>query len=285
MPLSAVFLAALFSSAKDLVSKKLAFAVSGGLSAFASFAFAIPYYLVALLISYLLGSESFAITGVFLVLVILRSITDTAGEYCKMHALSYGDISLVSPLLALAPVMILLLSPAITGDPLTRTGIISVSLVVAGTLVLVWQPRGAGANIDFRAISYSFGTSIFFALNNCFDRLAVQEASPLISAFAMTLLSCIFLAPLALRKVERREHLVQFSRPFILRGLFETLYMVAKLYAMQTLQAPYVSALLKVSLLFSLIGGKVMFGETDLLRRASASILILAGVCAVILDS
>lgn len=279
----AVSLAAIFATSKDLVSKKLAASVEVGVSAFASFLFALPFYFVLMFILWSIGQESFLLSWGFVALVVARSITDVIAEYCKMQALQHGDLSLVSPLLSLSPVFILLVSPIITGDPMTKTGAISVLLVVAGTLVLLYKP-GARHQVDKRAYFYSFATSIFFALNNCFDRLAVQKSTPVFSGFAMTLLAAIFLWPMIWKNKPGQAQLKQYFSAFTLRGLFEVLYMVAKLYALQTMQAPYVAALLRVSLLFSIIGGRIMFDEKDFFKRLCAGVLILMGVCTVFLE-
>jgi drug/metabolite transporter (DMT)-like permease len=54
--------------------------------------------------------------------------------------------------------------------------------------------------------------------------------------------------------------------------------MVGKLYALQFLQPAYVTGILRLSLVFSIIGGRVFFGETDTLRRLLAAALIIGGV-------
>ena len=86
MGLALALLSCFFATAKDLVSKRLAGQLDGTVSTFASFAFAVPYYLLVLGVLYLFGQEPFAITRAFLLLVLLRSITDTFAEWMKMYA-------------------------------------------------------------------------------------------------------------------------------------------------------------------------------------------------------
>ncbi len=137
-------LAALLSThlllAKDLMSKRLAFRLDGTVSTFASFAFALPFYLVLLLVLWLLGMEHFTYSRTFLTLVLLRSLTDTFAEWMKMHAFAHGDLSLVVLVLSLSPLLLLITSPLITGDPLTFAEIASVFLVVAGSMLMVYRP-------------------------------------------------------------------------------------------------------------------------------------------------
>lgn len=276
------FLSAVFSSSKDLISKKLAFNVSGTISAFASFLFALPYYFVLLLVLGLTGKETFHFSTGFLGLVILRSLTDTAAEWLKMHALTKGDISLIGPFLSLSTLFLLFTSPVITGDKIPALGFTAVALTICGTTILVFPSKVREEKLPWKGIALALCSAFCFSLNNCFDRLAVQHASPALSAFAMTLLAALFLLPFAIRQGKELAVLKVRAREFSLRGLFEILFMVIKLYALQYLQAPYVSAIQKSSVLLNIIGGRVMFGETETRRRLFAASLILFGVMLVI---
>src|SRR5262245_32422985 len=114
----AAVLSAFFSSSKDLLSKRLAFHLDGTVSTFASFGFALPFYVLVLAVLYLLGVETFECSFLFLMLVLLRSITDTFAEWLKMYAFAHGDISVVATFFSLSPLFLLITSPLITHDPL-----------------------------------------------------------------------------------------------------------------------------------------------------------------------
>ena len=146
-------LAACLGTAKDVVSKKLAGNVSGIISAFASFAFALPFYLTALLILWVLGYEDFAFGESFLFLVIARAFTDALAEWMKMKAFETGEISVVSSFISLSPLFLIVNSPLITGDSLPTGGILAILLVVTGTLLLSWKGKKEGA--IFTPVSYT----------------------------------------------------------------------------------------------------------------------------------
>jgi drug/metabolite transporter (DMT)-like permease len=278
MGLLASLLSAVFSSAKDLMSKRLAFQLDGTTSTFASFAFALPFYVVVLAVLLLLGREVVTWSVAFLTLVFLRSVTDALAEGMKMHAFAHGDISVVATFFSISPLFLLITSPLITGDPLSVTGAVAVVLVVGGSLLLVYRPSTKGWAGQKRAILLAAGASLFFSLNSCFDRLAVQKGTPVFAGFGMTLLSAAFLLPLIVHRWERLQALRVHQTRLWLRGLLEVAFMVSKLYALQYLQAPYVVGLLRLSLLLSIIGGRVFFREQDFGRRLAAGILILGGV-------
>src|SRR6516164_4185498 len=111
MGIFAALLSAVFSTSKDIVSKKLTVKIDGTASAFASFAFALPFYLIVLLMLWLLGYNIFTFTQAFWLLVLARALTDVFAEWLKMYAFGHGDISLVNILFSLSPLCLLAMSP------------------------------------------------------------------------------------------------------------------------------------------------------------------------------
>ncbi len=278
MGLLAALLSTVFSSSKDLMSKRLAYRLDGTVSTFASFAFALPFYLLLLSVLWLLGLEKFTCSVMFLTLVLLRSSTDTVAEWMKMHAFAHGDLSIVVLVLSLSPLVLLITSPLITGDPLRGAEIASIVLVVAGSILMVYRPSTRKGPTQTRGILLAAGAALFFSLNSCFDRLAVERGTPAFSGFTMTLLSALFLTPLVLGRAHRIDALRTHYLDFLIRGLLETSFMVCKLFALQSMHAPTLASIQRLSLLLSIIGGRVFFKEEDFARRLAGGCLIVAGV-------
>ncbi|MCS6977491.1 MAG: DMT family transporter [Gemmatales bacterium] len=270
-------MSAVFAASKDLLSKRLAFRIDGTASTFASFFFALPFYVIVLTILGLSGAETTTWTRSFLLLVFLRAVTDTAAEWLKMYALAYGDISIVATFFSLSPLFLLVTSPLITGDPLSWFEVAAVSLVVAGSIVMVYRPSLVGWQHQMKGILLASGAALFFSLNSCFDRLAVKEGTPVFTGFTMTLLSAVFLVPFVIGHPQRMEGLRTNWLGLTARGVLEIAFMVCKLAALQYLTAPDVVALQRLSLVLSIIGGRVFFKEADFVRRLLAGLLILGG--------
>lgn len=282
MGLFAAFLSALFSATKDLVSKRLAFRLHGTVSTFASFAFALPFYLLLIAALLLWKGTAFELPEAFLLLVVLRSITDAFAEGMKMHAFNHGDISVVASFFSVSPLFLLFLSPLITGDSVSVSEAVAVVLVVLGSLALVYRPSQADWHKQRKGIGLALGAAVFFALNSCFDRRAVVGGNPyftpVLAGFAMTLLSAVLILPVAFARQGSVSSLRQHWAGLSLRGFFEVAFMVGKLSASQYLTAPKVAAVLRLSVVFSIIGGRVFFKEADFPRRLLAGVLIVAGV-------
>ena len=228
MALIAAFLSAVFSSSKDLFSKKLSFKIEGTLSAFASFLFALPYYLLVLCLLGFLGLENFTINREILILVFLRSVSDTLAELLKMHAIGKADISLISSVFALYPLILLFVSPLITGDNSSPVLIAATVIIVAGSMLLVWRSGSQSVKNQWPGVLLAVGSAFCFALNTSFDRLAAQASTPVFAAFSMTFLSCIFLTPFALRSSSGSAYSLLKSNKGALfaRGFFEIGFMV-----------------------------------------------------------
>src|SRR5437879_4492369 len=266
MGVFASFLSAALSSAKDLVSKRLASRLDGMTSTFASFAYALPYYSVLLTIlgiwgEYLLGEEALTWSLTFFLLVLARSVTDTLAEGLKMHAFAHGDISVVACFFSISPLFLLITSPLITGDETSFEGIVALVVVVGGSVLIMYRPSASGLAAQKKGILLAIGASFFFSLNSCFDRLAVLEGTPVFAGFAMTLLSAGFLLPFIVWRRDRLESLRVHRGRLWVRGFLEVGFMVCKLYAIRELQAPYVVGMQRLSLVFSIIGGRLFFGE------------------------
>jgi uncharacterized membrane protein len=271
-------LSACSATAKDIVSKSVASRVHPSVSTFASFIFAIPFYLALIGLSYIFGSQPLSYTGPFIWLVVARSLSDAFAEAFKMKALQVGDISLVSSFLSLSPLILALLSPIITGDRVTTHDWIALILIVAASLIIVRRDRHTGMILQMRAIIYACLASIAFALNSCFDRLAVVNSGALVAGFSMTVLAGVIVAPMAFYRSSAISELRANFRDFLTRGAWETLFMVAKLAALQFLEAHVVSGIARVSLLLSVLAGRIRFGEQDTLRRIGSAVLMYLGL-------
>jgi uncharacterized membrane protein len=272
--------AAFLVTAKDVVSKSVASRVSGTVSTIASFLYALPFYLLLIAIAVCLGYEDLSFTGKFIGLVAIRAITDIGAEWFKMTALAKGDLSVVAAFYSLSPVFLLFLSPILTGDELTSGGIIGVILVGLGTFTFGMKPS-KGQPTQYKAMVLGLISALFFSLNSCFDKLAVTESSPLLSGFAMTALSGLILVPFS--KEPLISTLSQNNRPFLLRGFFETIFMICKLAALQCLQAPYVVAIMRGSIIISIISGRTIFKESNFIQRLLGGVIILIGITTIVL--
>ena len=275
----ATIIATVFASAKDIVSKGISSDVHGTVSACTSFLFALPWYIMVLAISHFLGIAPFEYTGQFLLFAFLRSLTDSFAELFKMHALACGEISFIANFFSLNTVFLLFLAPIITGDQISNLGLAGVAIIITGSLLLL---KGPEKEIPWKGVFLALIAAFFFSLNICLDRLAVQQSNPIFSGFCMTILSGLILLFPMLRVKNWKGQILSSTKPLTLRGLFEVLFMIIKLYGLKYLEPQYASGIQKLTLVFSVaIGGKA-FKEHDQKRRMLVSMIIVVGSLLVI---
>jgi drug/metabolite transporter (DMT)-like permease len=280
MGIIAVLLSCVFVTSKDVLSKKLAVRIDGTASTFASFAFALPFYLLVLAVMWALDYDIFHFTATFWSLVVLRAVTDVFAEWMKMYAFAHGDISLVSIVFSFSPLIVLLLSP-MTGDTLSAGGIAAVVVVVVGSVAVVYRPSHPEWGKQRKAMLLAAGATVFFGMNSIYDRIAMEQrsdpATAVVGGFTMTAVSAAMLLPFVLFRPDRLTDMSLYRRGLLARGILEVAFMVCKLVGMQFLAAAYVVGLQRLSLLLSIIAGRVVFKEGDFRRRLLAGILILGG--------
>ncbi len=273
----AAILSALFQSSKDLMSKQLAFTVDGTTSAFASFVYALPFYFICMLCLSLAGVSWWEYQGDFILFVFLRALVDTVAETLKMYAFMYADISILAGVFAISPLLLLILSPLVTGDVLRWYHVVALTCIVAGSLVLSWRSGTHSLLAQKKGIIIGLVSAVFFALNTCLDRLAAQHSSAVFSGFSMTILSALFILPFMFR-AQRIQGLKGNAKGFLWRGFFEAGFMITRLWALQFYSAPFVMTVQKLSVVLSIVGGKFAFDEKDFFRRLVAGGLVLVGV-------
>lgn len=277
MGVIAALLSACTLTAKDLVSKGVASKTHPDVSTFASFLYALPFYAIIFLVLYLTGGGALVLSQQFLVLVLMRGISDIFAEGSKMRALSTGDVSLVTGLLSLSPLILTAISPFITGDEVQLSEAVGMVFIVAGGLIIVRRDRATGTVAQPKAVLYALCGSVAFAMNSALDRLAVGHSDAVTSAFSVTLCAALLTAPVLIKVSAAKIDLANNSKAFFLRGFFETVFMVAKMAALTTLPAHIVVGIMRVSMIFTVVAGGAWFNEQDRGRRIIGTVVMYMG--------
>jgi drug/metabolite transporter (DMT)-like permease len=283
MGVIAALLCAFTSTAKDLTSKSIASRVHPDVSTFASFLFALPYYAAILSAVLLFGGETVTFSSAFIVLVLLRGISDVFAEGFKMRALEAGDVSLVTGLLSLSPLILTVLTPVLTNDTVSAKEGVSVVLIVIGGLLLIGRRGTRGTLTKPKAILYSLAGSFAFAMNTVLDKLAVAQAGPVTSAFSVTICAALLTLPALLRVPLAKPQLQNNLRSLLLRGLFETVFMIAKMAALVVLPAHIVMGIMRVSILLTVVLGGALFKEEHRAQRIFGTLVMYLGLLGLLL--
>jgi drug/metabolite transporter (DMT)-like permease len=218
--------------------------------------------------------------------IALAALCAGAYSYLLTRASSRGDISIVGPVLALAPIFSILPDWWLT-DTLPRgVGWIGVGLSVAGTAGLSRTPT---RRVDLRSFFSrgdtldALGSAVFLGVLAAVDRrnvLSMSVPSYFVAAYgilAVPLLAVVLTrAPRALAASLRPAQLVRVLGHALI-VLSGTAFQV---FALALAPAAYVSSIRRGSAVFTVLLGSAIFKEEGLAGRLAAAMLtVLGAVC------
>jgi uncharacterized membrane protein len=175
------------------------------------------------------------------------------------------------------------MTPLVTNDSVTMREGVSIVLTVIGGLLLVGRFKRGGGLPQPKAIFYAIAGSFAFATNTVLDKLAVGQAGPITSAFSVTMCAAVLTSPALLKVAAAKQQLYHNSRPLLMRGLFETTFMIAKMAALMALPAHIVVGIMRVSILLTVTLGGAMFKEEHRAQRILGTLVMYLGLLGLLL--
>ena len=287
-------LTSLFSTAQNTAVKKSAvksdiFLVAWSIGTF-SLVVIFPFF-VALV--FWQGMPEF--TKEFWVSLIYKTPLMVIAYLCYVKAYKHGDLSLISPLLALTPAIILVIAPFVINQKASIGGALGVGLIVIGAYVLNFSAskegflkpigklfRDKGAKYMMLTASIWGGTSIIDTLGVRGVRGSSLQAG-VSWAFFTSLVLVLVLTPFIIRKIRMIFKKTE-RKKFFMSGAFMGMAEICQMTAMTMLLAAYVNAIKRFSMVLGVIIGAIFFKEQDIQNRLTGSIIMLAGVILIILS-
>jgi drug/metabolite transporter (DMT)-like permease len=145
--------------------------------------------------------------------------------------------------------------------------------------------RGPVFLTPFRAIvrergsRLMLGVAALYSLTSVMGKGALQYVTPgFFGPFYFVLLGAVATLLFASRDVRTWRVLGRHPWAHLLVGLFMGAMVVAHFYAIAHIEAAYMIAVKRTSLLFGMLYGAWLFGETGLKRNFAAGTLMIAGV-------
>lgn len=200
-----------------------------------------------------------------------------------IKAIRLSPLSLTIPFLALSPVFIIFIAFAFLGELPDRSGIIGIVLIAAGAYTLNASASRNGVLGPLKAVLKEPGSvlmlavAVIYSVTSTLGKVAVQHSSPVFFGFFYPFtLTVVLTAFLGLKGNLRGV----FSRPatFIPIGLCTSAMVLTHFIAISMTQVAYMIAVKRMSLVFSVIYGWLLFKEEKIKERLAGSALMLAGV-------
>ena len=279
-------LCALALASSDALTKKALAGRDEVLILWLRFAVALPFLLVSLLIVPLppLAPGFWPTVLTALPLEMLAAVL-----YVK--ALKLSPLGLTLPFLAFTPVFLLVIPWLLLGEEITPAGGAGILSIAAGSYLLNLREVRRGFMAPLHAIRREPGSRMMLAVafiysfTSTLGKKAIACSSPLLFPVIYFSLLVLAFAPIALWRGSR--DLAAGSRRATLRaallpGISYALSIICHMLALSLTKVAYMISVKRLSLLFGVIYGHLLFRDEGLRERLLGTTLMLAGVLLIV---
>lgn len=280
-------LTAFSESMKDVFSKNNLknldeYAVAWGLRFFA-----LPFLLPLLLVIEIppLGRQ-------FWIALLVSGTLNVITTILYMRAIKLSDLSLSVPMVTFTPLFLLLTSPLLVGEFPGIYGLAGIIFIVTGSYTLNIKERSRGYLAPFKALVREKGPKLMlmvaflWSITSNFDKLGVQDSSPIFWAIAANIYISIFMLPILILKSDQKlNQLTRYIAPLLPVGLFTALTFIFQMTAINMTLVAYVISIKRTSVIMSVFWGYLIFKEKGLKERLFGSVLMIIGVVLITLHS
>jgi len=206
--------------------------------------------------------------------------------FLYMRALKLSPLSLSLPFLAFTPVFMILTGRLILGESIRLGGALGILLIVLGAYVLNLSKMKSGLLGPIRAVMREPGSwimllvSFVYSLTAPIGKVAILHSNPWFFAAVYNLVLSVVIVslwPVASGGAGMRGI---FSKPgpMLLIGLMAAMENFAHMMAIAQVEAAYMIAVKRLSLLFGVLYGAWWFGEQNIRERLAGAAIMIAGV-------
>ncbi len=203
-----------------------------------------------------------------------------------VKAIKLSPLSLTVPFLAISPVFIILIAFLILGEVPDKSGLLGILLIVMGAYLLNIKTTKEDLLGPIRAIRRERGSllmiivALIYSVTATLGKVAVQHSSPIFLGIFYPFLLTLLLSVVLWRRGLLPEVL---SRPktFLAIGVFTAIMILTHFKAISMTDVAYMISVKRASLVFSVLYGKVLFGEENIRERLAGSMLMIAGMVSI----
>ena len=270
---------ALIKGFQSIYQRKNALETDEFVTAFSSRIFGVPILLAALLYSGLpeLGAN-------FFLLAIPQSLVIAFTSIIIAKAYKESDASIVTPMYAVSPVLVLATSFMILGETPSLLGAAGVLLIAFGAYTLkinrkdslldpirkLWEERG---------VQLILVVVLIYSVTANTDKIGVNMSSPVMWPLTIYTLSSLFMLPVMISKSgDWRKKVKTEWKPLALLGSMGGIAIILQMTAVKLTLVSYVVSIKRLSIPLTVILSYFMLQEKqDTAKRIMASTLMAAG--------
>ena len=213
----------------------------------------------------------------FYPLILIAAILDFFAAIFSMYAIKTSPISLISPISSFNPVFTTIIAFLMLHEILSPTKILGVVIIVLGAYLLNVSELKEGMLLPFKKLFTNRGVLFFllanliWAITPIFQKQAIFQTKPVVplfTSFFEGLVVMAFFIPFVLAKT--KNQIPQIKRNWkllLLLGPVGALAQWAAFTAFSLASLGAVTAIFKLSILFTIIFGGVFFKEERIKER------------------
>jgi len=275
--------AALLASFNPIINKRLLANTDVSVVTWAGQAFGLPLLGLNLILFFVPLPR---VDGWFFIGILGSGTLNTLAHLAATQALKQSDASLVAPLFVFSPAVTLLVSSVALREIPAPVPLIGVGLVIAGTYLLAlpsWRVVLAPLQMvaDQQSVWLAIAASVLWGLTPVFEKTAILHTfpeNPTAAAFGALLALVIILFPIMqLRAHHPVAQIRARGRGFVALGVIGGIAPLFGYAAFSLGFVGYVSALFKMSSVFTLLWAFIFLREKNVPHRLPGAVVIVLG--------
>lgn len=242
-------------------------------------AYALPF-----LLPLLFFIEIPEVDAIFWWAILACVILDLVTTILYMKAITIAPLSLTIPYMGLTPLFSLLLSFFVLGETTSITGLIGIALISFGAYILQIDRAKYGLLEPIKAIFKNRGSfymlivAFAYSITAILGKVAIIHSSPLFMAIIYFSGLALTFTPLVVTvgKTSPKQAFSRSGGKFKI-GLAMAIMAITHFSAISMINVAYMISIKRLSLLFAILYGWLVFGEKNIKGRLMGGIIIIAG--------
>ncbi|HOJ19342.1 MAG: EamA family transporter [Ignavibacteriales bacterium] len=229
-------------------------------------------------------------TEEFITVTVISGFINIVAVLLYHRAIAEGNISEVVPMLSFTPLFLLAASPLIINEFPDWHGVTGLLLIVLGSYMLNINLARSGFLSPFKSLLRAKGTRYMFivafiwALSSNYDKIGIQQSSPLqyiiflnLFVFVGITIVLLFLKRLSIPAI------IHTNKNVVIVGIFTAFGFFLQMTALSLTLVAYVIALKRMSGMITVIWGYYFFNERNIHEKLVGSVIMFVGVLLILL--
>lgn len=240
-------------------------------------------YSLPLLVLTLIFIEKPSVDKRFYISILIGLPINILSYFLYMKAILLSPLSLSLPFLAFTPVFMIFTGYLVLGEVPNYLGVVGIILVVSGAYVLNISPNMKDPFLPIKSFFREKGSvlmalvSILFSFGAVIGKLGIISSSPLYFSCMFFIVQNILILLFTIKQLSVLKQVSRFHPKLMVVGTFYFSHILFHNYAISMVEASYMIAVKRLSILFGMIYGAVLFKEENLRFRILGGLLMVVG--------